>query len=147
MKDIQNGYVKNVGYESLEFTNYLRLLELALGTEKVMELGKGDIYGRIPEILNMIKDDVVMLLSNCDILYKINSEVRKLELLKTIIENKVFDIDDNRYEENLEVFAEIRTCLEYQMFLNEKDDTDENFLEYLKTEKGKFNDRRKSLIN
>ena len=66
------GY-KVLGYS--ELTNYIRLIELALGTEKVMEFGKGNIYERLPEIMNISYNEVVELLSLGDTLYSLDENI------------------------------------------------------------------------
>lgn len=143
------------GFESTaypEHTNFVRLIELAIGTEKTMELGKGNIYVRIPELLEMNKDTVIDLLCNNDNIYKINENLQRFVSLRTIVEKKIeiqkntTDVTNDRYNEYLEEFAKIRTSEEYLDFLDGREDSDEVFLEFFKDSIKELDDRRKALI-
>lgn len=137
------GYT-NRTYE--ELTDYIRLLELALGTEKVMELGKGNIYERFPQILNMEKDDIVELLSLSDNLYEIDLEIKTYSKLKNILKEKIFGLgtiirnsfgiesnDEESYDDYIDEFEEIMRSPEYKSYLKSKklEDNEENLLEYI----------------
>ena len=158
-RGLNEGYTEWIcekcGYKTFsyqELTNFVRLLELALGTEKTMELGKGNINSRFPEILDMSKENVIDLLINCDNLYKINDNLRIAIRLRDIVERKIKDKENqasrntSKYIDYLEVFAKIKTSDDYKHYLGENEDTFEMLLNYMNDNIEKLNEKRNSVI-
>lgn len=103
-----------------ELTNLARLVEAAIGTKKMMELGKGDIIHRFPKILSMTPKEVNYLLAMSDNIYTINERLQTERELVRIIrehlnENESSFKSPEEYEENKGL---IETYLKDPVFLN-----------------------------
>ncbi len=52
-----------------KFTNIIRILEMAIGPEKVMQFGKGDIEKNVASLLGMSFSECALMLSKADTIY------------------------------------------------------------------------------
>ena len=81
-----------MGYETIaypELTDLVRMIEIAIGTENTMKLGKGNIKKRVTEIMNMTDTELMIFLASCDNVYIYDSEIRNLKRIKDVLENKL----------------------------------------------------------
>ena len=126
-------FCEKAGFKTLaypELTNYIRLLEKFVGTEKVMELGKGDVFGRFPKILGISKDEVVSLLTLADDLYVRNSNLSKMRLVSHALDSHIRPSDYldeetiKKQEEEFETFKSAyerdRKTDDYKDFITKK---------------------------
>ena len=137
------------GYETKsysELTNYIRLLELAVGTEKVLELGKGDIYKRMPSILGIDnKSDLNGLIASSDALYNLNSELLTNKIICELLEYREDNKEksspeyDKKYEISKNEIEELRNDKDFLDYINKNnlDDSDKSILKFLKEHKFK----------
>lgn len=82
---------EKLGFKPLayyELTNFVRLIEMAIGTEKTMQLGKGGTQQNFPGILNMTRDDTNGLLSIADDLYITNKSITLGNNIISLLEEK-----------------------------------------------------------
>ena len=137
-----------MGYETIaypELTDLVRMIEIAIGTENTMKLGKGNIYKRITEIMNMTDTELMIFLASCDNVYIYDSEIRNLKRIRDVLQNKLWPYesdldmeeieDDYKFEiENIEKLKNnsyfISWCKE-----NSIDNSDKALYKYIK-EKG-----------
>lgn len=63
----------------LELTNVIRQIELAIGPEKTMKLGKGDIRNKIPKLLQMGKDECKEFIAKTDSFYDYGTKIKEEE--------------------------------------------------------------------
>lgn len=127
----------------IELTNFVRLIESAIGTEKTMMLGKGGIRARFPSIFNMNSYDVDYLLALSDQVYSINYHLTIQRNLENIL-SRYINIDSyddeikkdikREYEENSEVIQKyfINHDFIYYASSNQLQITEETLLKFLK---------------
>ncbi len=153
---------EKLGYDTLaypELTDFVRLIEVAIGTEKTMELGKGNIKKRFPDIMGMSNDDLIFLLANCDNLYIIDDILRKFMKLKEVLNHKLWPdtsyLDDEKIESDYQdVILDIEKLIKDSHFLlwckkNSKDNSEESLYEYINEEliKSYEENRKFTIIN
>ena len=125
-------FCEKAGFKTLaypELTNYVRLLEKFLGTEKIMELGKGDVFGRFPSILGISKEEVVNLLTLADDLYIKNDKLSKVRLASSTLNSHLKPSDylgeetlkkqQEEYEKFKPAFEQDRKQALYLNFISE----------------------------
>ena len=90
----------------LRLTNFIRLIEAAIGTEKTMELGKGNVRENLKKILNITKEEANNLIGNTDHVYTVEKKIREnerlVDLLKAYINNPEDPDIQKKYQENIE---------------------------------------------
>ncbi len=132
------------GYETKsykELTNFVRLIEVSIGTERTMELGKGDIERRLPEILGINVDEVRLLLAKSDSLYQANKQLTIYNGLKNYLDRKLhhsanytqeeLDADEKKYGPYIEGCIEFKGYLDY-LNKNNLDISQETVYQWLK---------------
>lgn len=80
------GYPLNVyGAE----VNIIELFELAIGEDKVMQLAKGDIRGKVAELLQMSKEDLGAMLNQVDYIYSREGDIEQINrIISTLSKRK-----------------------------------------------------------
>ena len=133
---VQAGY-KSQAYP--ELTNMVTLLGLAIGQEKMMELGKGGIYSRFPKILDMDIDSTVRLLGIADDLYYQNDWIYTLNGLSSTLKSveKAEGPLDEQLQQNYDSYQKLISSLkntpEYALYISENhlEDNNSSFIDYL----------------
>jgi len=119
---------KTKGYPELK--NLISLIELAIGEEQVMELGKGDSQHIFANILKMKQSEVNYFLSVLDEIYNVNDYLQILHDVSRIIQNYL-KIQQNevieKKEEYEKDYEEYKALIEGYM-------KEPEFLDYLKKE-------------
>lgn len=125
-----------------ELTNIVNLLEIAVGEEKIMQFGKGDIKRGLPTLLNMPLEECVNLLSKCDSLYNYNDKASDYRIAAALlfkeIEDKKENPDDTKQPSNelnnnylYRTLSKNSEYLEFAKSHNLDPNSDENKLEFL----------------
>lgn len=120
-------------YQTL--TNFMEELELAIGEEDVMALGKGNILKKVPILLKMDLVECLRIIGIGDEIYKLNDQITNdkiiLDITKRYLRRDDLDPEDReeaekQYKELLQTEAKEES--EYKTFLQEenKSDTPEN---------------------
>lgn len=109
-----------------ELTNFIRLIEVSIGTERTMKLGKGGIKQRFPEILKLSQDEVNILLGKADQLYIVNQQLQTANSLKHSLERL---LSENESLEDQKKIEEDISEVEESYFVNPL------FLNYLRLNK------------
>ena len=94
-----------MGYETIaypELTDLVRMIEIAIGTENTMKLGKGNIKKRVTEIMNMTDTELMIFLASCDNVYIYDSEIRNLKRIRDVLENKLWPYESDLDMEEIE---------------------------------------------
>lgn len=136
---VEKAGLKPNGYETL--TNVIRMLELAIGSERVMNLGKGSIHDNIQNTLGITEKDTTNLLVITDEYYNTSEIYEKMIEITSILSSKRRDdgniilTDDDVIElVNLKFYfyTNPETNKRYINFLNEKglEDTIETKFKY-----------------
>lgn len=100
---------KTLAYD--ELTDFVRLLEAAIGTENVMKLGKGGINQNFSQILNMPQEEVNYLLGLSDHLYKVH---RDIVLIRNLIKVLSYDEEEmEKYSYYIEYYQKDPVYLDY----------------------------------
>lgn len=148
---LTNWICKKAGYYNntyVELTNLVSELELAIGTDRVMKLGKGDLKKNVPQLLGMSNIECRAFIEESDAIYYYNDKLLNinswLSILKRYlnkdgrtpeeqkdIEEEFFGLQNNdKYKSNIiqMISYEIENTLENQItFLGDK--TEELFKE------------------
>ena len=126
-----------------ELTNFVRLIEIAIGTEKTMALGKGGVHVNFSELLNLTNDEIDYLLAMADQVYNVNEHIITMTNLTKILQDHI-SIDklggdrkeraQKEYEDSLE---KIEEYMHDPVFLNyakthQKEVTEATLVEYLR---------------
>lgn len=137
------GYLPNSYYE---LTSFVCELELAIGSQRVMKLGKGNITKNVAKQLNMSKTECICFLMQADQVYQIKDQNLTLNNWKTILENYLqsnMSQDDDFKRNAIQEYEQLQKnddyieaiCSnEYQKYLdnNSLEDSNETRIEYLK---------------
>ncbi len=121
-----------------EFHNFIRLLEVAVGKEKVLEMGKGGLFTRIPSLLGIDIENFKQLIATSDSLYFIKEELRTANKIADILENHKEETtpeNEEKYEKASEQIKKIRCSPEFIEYITNNhinDFSDENILKFLK---------------
>ena len=125
-----------------ELTNFVKLIEVAVGREKTMELGKGNFQDRFSIIFDMPDNEVNRLLAISDDVYQSDEEYKYIievqKYLEELVKESKKDINENEDKENSQYFSETNLSkissakkLEYTKTI-EKYNKDPLYLKYLK---------------
>ena len=126
------------------FTNFIYELELALGSEQVMRLGKGNIRENIAKILKMSESECIAFLIKIDLIYQIQDQKLMLEVWRKILKNHKDGVSkeiSKTYLENAynvlqknDEYIKMLQSKNYNRFLEEKSllDTDLSRIEYIR---------------
>lgn len=106
-----------------ELTNLVFELELAIGTEKVMKLGKGDLKKNVPQLLGMNKAECKAFIDETDEIcynyYKLVDISVLISILKKYLDNK----DNKTFEEQqkgiLKEAQELKVDDKYSLLIEE----------------------------
>ena len=106
-----------------ELTNLVFELELAIGTEKVMKLGKGDLKKNVPQLLGMNKAECKAFIDETDEIcynyYKLTDIPVLISILKKYLDNK----DNKTFEEQqkgiLKEAQELKVDDKYSLLIEE----------------------------
>ncbi len=137
------GYVPN-SYP--ELTSFVCELELAIGSQRVMKLGKGNIRRNVAKQLNMSESECIGFLMQVDQVYQIQDKHSTLNNWKTILENylksnisqdgdfKRSSIHDYQRLQKNDDYIETICSKDYQKYLDDNSlgDSNETRIEYLK---------------
>lgn len=130
-------------YQTL--TNFMEELELAIGEDNVMALGKGNINHRIYKLLKTDLEESIRMLLRGDEIYKLDDQIKNNRIILNTVKNYLMkdhlnleDREQVEYEYNKLLQKDIKEIYyreesEYQVFLQEenKDDTLQNREEFL----------------
>lgn len=83
---VEKAGLKPNGYDVL--TNAIRQIELAIGPERVMNLGKGNIHDNIPKILGVSEKDATNLLAMSDEYYNVSKIHEKISKITEIFRSR-----------------------------------------------------------
>lgn len=113
-------------------TNFIRLLELQVGEENIMRLGKGDIEENIPNQLHMTKEECVEIMQISDHVFDLEQEINGMDRIIDVLmkyRNKVIDKSEKetQFANASEELKEdeiynyyINNSLEYKEYLSDK---------------------------
>lgn len=107
-----------------KFVNMIKLLELAMGEENIMQLGKGDIKNNIAPLLNMKPEECAIFLSKTDTIYDYDELSRDYFDVKILLENKIKYSKSNENERPKDVgekFQELEHNSLYKRILKNPD--------------------------
>lgn len=148
------GYYVEDGRDS-DLTHFIEQLELAIGEEKVMSLGKGK---DLEKLLNMSEEDVYTLLSKADRYYWYLDEIGELKsiLNKYRKYRDIEELEDEEKEIAKEEFLEVCKSNEYKKYRNGKEynkylvdhnllDTLDNFIKFCEVKLMKVVDSKQEL--
>lgn len=119
--------IKTTSYE--KFTDFIKQLEIYIGSNKVMNLGKGGIHKNIHRYLKMSKSNAMNLLLNGDEYYNLYEVYNNIDIISEILkenkrENGTIHLDEKALEELSEVRYDFYTnpekYINYRNFLNRK---------------------------
>lgn len=82
---------EKAGMQSSSYINqleFIKILELAIGPEDVMKMGKGDISKNISQLLQMTAEDTRYLLSKADHLYGLEEKLNRFIFITATLEKK-----------------------------------------------------------
>ena len=144
-------------YQTL--TNFMEELELAIGEDNVMAMGKGNLAKRIPELLKIDFDECLRIFAISDEIYKVNEQIQNDRIIVDITQRFLMrdELDsEDREEAETEYKELLQTGIkeeyyieehEYQKSLREesKFDTLENRRDYFKNQLQKNVSRRLEL--
>ncbi len=129
-----------------ELTNFIRLIESAIGTERCMALGKGEIRKKFPELLDMSLDETLRIIGLSDSLYKVNDDYRLYSDLSVALAEKrnlpqdssqeAIDKSEKRIGKYADVIEKIKSDPFFLKYIkdNGKDINNESIEEYLNNE-------------
>lgn len=134
--------MKTVSY--LNLTNFVRMIELAIGPENTMQMGYGDITNNISKLLRMTPEECKAFLAVADQLYIIedkHSDIKKIISLTSFAN----DLESNLEELNeIKIFVGVEQNPDYINFANSKDldvASLETKIEYFKDLNNKYLER------
>ena len=137
---------EKAGFKSIaypEFVSFIKQLELVLGEEKIMELGKGGI-SNVSSLLNMKnEDDCLEYLSIADQIYVENDKIKKYTVMKRKV-NDGESLSEQQLENITEQVNSITVYPTYQDWISieNRNDSIENKIEFLmmvaKKERNRF---------
>lgn len=145
-----------------KFTNMVRLFEMAIGPEKVMQFGQGDIEKNIAPLLDMPLEECAELFSKADSIYDYDDKSRdymeaKLLLsskikLKNGIEGKVpqYILEDIQKLNSNDLYRRVLRDPEYKRFAQENNlelESDENIKEYFSKKDDFYSEKSKVLLH
>ncbi|MCI9063083.1 MAG: hypothetical protein HFJ17_00510 [Clostridia bacterium] len=138
----EKAYIYADSYITL--TDCINKLELAIGEEKVMKLGKGNIKKNVRKQLHMSEEECEMFLAIGDDIYHIEDIVSDIEYIMQVIDEyqnrdklnrKEKTITEKKYDElkDIDIYNIIFENIEYKEFLEKdnKSDSIESRREYL----------------
>ncbi len=96
----------------IDLTRFIRILELAIGTDSVMRLGKGRIRKNVVKQLKMSEDETIHFLSLLDDIYKKERELNALQYYRIVLTN---------YKNKKEIAPESRERVEQDFQILNKD--------------------------
>ena len=137
-------------YSYKELKRFIRLLEVAVGPEKVLEMGKGGLFNRIPSLLGITVEDFKELVATSDSLYFIRKELSTdkniVDVLTSCAKENTTE-NKKKYEEASEEIEEIRRKTEFIRYINDNnlDSSDESILKFLKDQVNEL-ERRNQLV-
>lgn len=73
----------------LKFTNMIKIVEMAIGPEKVMEFGRGDIEKNIAPLLDMTPEDCAVFLAKADSIYEYDDLSKDYFDVKQMLSSKL----------------------------------------------------------
>ena len=137
-RGLNEGYTEwmceKAGFETQAFkelVDFVRLIEFAIGTEKTMEFGKGNINRRFPKLLNMSIDSINYLLSVSD---QLLNNIYNYNYVENLIKYLEKDKNERQINEGLDVgITNYKNDPVFKRYLkdNNLDFSEENLKKYL----------------
>ncbi len=141
---VEKAGIKTNSYKYL--TSVVNQIELAIGQEETMAIGKGNIKDNVCKRLKMSKKECKEFLAELDYIYVLEKRVNELDYITEVLKNfgsdipeEQFPTEEERQNEKLlrvkrfvEVMQKIKNDKEYQNYLNENglDDSLDTSIDY-----------------
>lgn len=145
-----------------KFTNMVRMFEMAIGPEKVMQFGKGDIEKNIAPLLDMSSEECAELFSKADSIYDYDDKALDYFEVKTLLSSKIklkngmegevprYIIEDIQKLNNNDLYRRVSRDPEYKRFAQENNldpELDETKKEYFSKKHDFYSEKSNVLLN
>lgn len=104
-------------YTYKNLTNFVKLLELAIGEKRVIKFGKGNIRKNVAKQLKMTPFQTTRMLSIADDVYRVEDRINKIEYILQVL-NDYSRIDTFSDEEKDKIEKEYQKVISYPLYIS-----------------------------